>query len=105
MARPGARRAGWPGRCRWTWITFSMVICSRAEHDHPRRPMSVDLGAALDVDGLAGHVRRLVGGQPGYEVCDVVRLLDAAERDLGHRLLAQGAGRDAPTLGDLRVDL
>src|SRR5690349_23419191 len=43
--------------------------------------------AAGHVDGLAGHVGRLAGGEEADHVGDVLRGLDAAERDLRHPLL------------------
>ena len=44
-------------------------------------------GAAVDGDGLAGDPRRLVGGEEGDGVADVVRRAGSAHRDHAGHLL------------------
>src|SRR5262249_46320873 len=65
----------------------------------------VEGAAAFDVDRLTGHVAGLVGGQPGDQVGNVVRALEAAERDLAERLGLELAGRLAEAGAALAVDL
>src|SRR4029077_20205900 len=102
----------------WAWaraparITAIATIAKpRARETSGRRDMRISWElvhheATGDVDGLAGHVGRLAGGEEADHVGHVRRLLDAAERDLLDALLEVFAGPEPhEPFARLAVDL
>src|ERR1700730_2056411 len=106
------------GAWAWAWAraparvtAIATIARPRARETSGRRDMRISWRLVHhettgDVDGLAGHVGRLAGGEEADHVGHVLRLLDAAERNLLDALLEVLAGLEPhEPFARLAVDL
>src|SRR6267154_1478749 len=87
------------------WYSFrvSGVMAVNLAHGCAENDAASELGAAVNMDGLAGDPARIVAGQEGHHRGDVLWLGHALQRLHGKRDFAAGMSSRSPTMARTRL--